>query len=86
MAGIRLSPCKRQNHVTDPAVIAVGNIHVRDHLNGIDRRSGAIVALKLDGYSQEETVELLAERSVRAVEGVLYRWRTQYKGHFRGGD
>lgn len=74
------------DHITDPAVIAAGNIQVRDHLNDIDRRSAAIVALKLDGYSQEETVELLAERSVRAVEGVLYRWRTQYKDHMRGGD
>ena len=74
------------NHVSDPAVIATGNIQVRDHLNGIDERSRAIVALKLDGYSQEEIVELLAERSVRAVEGVVYRWRTQYKDHMKGGD
>ena len=63
-----------------------GNIQVRDHLNGIDPRSRAIIALKLDGYSQEEIRELLAEPSVRAVEGVVYRWRTQYKDHMKGGD
>ena len=85
MAGIRGSPCKRQT-TSRPGGDRDGQIQVRDHLNGIDRGAAAIVALKLDGYSQEETVELLAERSVRAVEGVLHRWRTQYKDHLRGGD
>jgi hypothetical protein len=37
----------------------------------------AIVALTVDGYSQEEIVEPLGEASVRAVQGVLYRWRTK---------
>ena len=72
--------------VSDPAVIATGNKRVLDHLNDIDReRTQSIVALRIDGYSQEEIVELLAERSVRAVEGVLYRWRTQYKAFIEGG-
>jgi DNA-directed RNA polymerase specialized sigma24 family protein len=72
--------------VSDPAVIATGNIQVLDHLRGTDPRTRAIVALTIDGYSQEEIVELLGERSVRAVEGVLYRWRTQYKDRTQGGD
>jgi len=71
--------------VSDPAVIATGNIRVRDHLRGIDPRSQAIVALTLDQYSQEEIVELLGEHSIRAVEGVLYRWRVQQKGRTKGG-
>ena len=75
------------DHVSDPAVIATGNINVLAQLNDINQeRTQAIVALRIDGYSQEEIVELLAERSVRAVEGVLYRWRTQHKDRMRGGD
>ena len=48
--------------------------------------AGNIVALTLDQYSQDEIVELLGERSIRAVEGVLYRWRTQQKDRMQGGD
>jgi hypothetical protein len=67
------------NPVTNPAVIATGIIRVRDDLQRADPREQAIVALTIDGYSQEEIVELLNEVSVRAVEGVLYRWRTKEK-------
>jgi hypothetical protein len=63
--------------ITDPAVIAAGNGQVRDALARADLREAAIIALTIDGYSQEEIVELLGEPSVRAVEGVLYRWRTK---------
>jgi hypothetical protein len=45
----------------------------------------AIVALTLDGYSQEEIVEMLGEQSVRAIEGVLYRWRTKEQARVQGG-
>jgi hypothetical protein len=67
------------DHLCDPAVLATGNLQVLDHLKEIDQRTRAIVALTIYGFSQEEIVVLLGERSVRAVEGVLYRWRTQYK-------
>jgi hypothetical protein len=72
--------------VSDPAVLATGKIHVLDHLSNIDPRARDIVALTLDQYSQDEIVELLGERSIRAVEGVLYRWRTQQKDRMQGGD
>ena len=67
-------------------MLTTGKIHVLDHLKGLDERARAIVALTIDDYSHEEIVELLAERSTRAVEGVLYRWRTQRKDHLQGGD
>ncbi len=67
-------------------MIATGKIQVLDDLRGIDPRIQAIVALIIDGFSQEEIVELLGERSVRAIEGVLYRWRTQHKDRMQGGD
>jgi hypothetical protein len=64
---------------SDPAVQAVGNIHVAERLAAADERARAIVALTIDGYSQEEIAEITGKRSVRAVEGVLYRWRTREK-------
>ncbi|MFI6927445.1 hypothetical protein ACIBIZ_46465 [Nonomuraea spiralis] len=54
---------------------ALGRIRVRDDLRRAGERTRAIVALTIDGYSQEEIAELLGEPSVRAVEGALYRWR-----------
>ena len=80
-AGTRPSPCRRQNHVSDPAAIATGNIQVRDHLNGIgpERTQGDRRAATRSATARRRSVELLAEPSVRAVEGVVYRWRTQYK-------
>lgn len=77
---------QRQTYVSDPAVIATGKTQVLDHLSDIDQRPQAIVALTIDGYSQEEIIELLGERSVRAVEDVLYRWRAQHRDHMQGGD
>lgn len=67
------------DHAADPAVQATGNIHVVDRLRDADPRARAVVALTIDGYSQEEITEMLGERSVRAVEGILYRWRTREK-------
>jgi hypothetical protein len=41
----------------------------------------------MDGYRQEEITEMLGETSVRAVEGVLYRWRRkQSRLGNEGGD
>jgi hypothetical protein len=73
------------DHIADPAVLAVGNIRVRDDLARADPRERAIIALTIDGYSQDEIVEMLGEQSVRAIEGVLYRWRTKEKGRGEGG-
>jgi DNA-directed RNA polymerase specialized sigma24 family protein len=67
---------------SDPAVQAIGNIHVAERLAATDERARAIVALTIDGYGQEEIAEIaeiVGKRSVRAVEGVLYRWRTREK-------
>ena len=72
--------------ISDPAVLATGNMYVLDLLNGADSRARAIVALTVDQYSQEEIAELLGEPSARAVEGALYRWRKQQKDRMRGGD
>jgi DNA-directed RNA polymerase specialized sigma24 family protein len=69
----------------DPAVIAVGNIRVLDDLNGLDDRTAAVVALTIDGYNQEEIAEVLGLASVRAVEGILYRWRDKAKLAVRRG-
>jgi hypothetical protein len=66
--------------VHDPAVQAVGNIHVLERIAAAGRRARPIVALTIDGYSQEEIAELTGTQSARAVEGVLYRWRAREKG------
>ena len=60
---------------SDPAVIALSDMRVRADLTRLRPRDRRIVVLTLVGYSQEEIVELLGETSVRAVEGVLHRWR-----------
>ncbi|MEU6424293.1 hypothetical protein ABZ860_00230 [Microbispora sp. NPDC046973] len=65
---------------------ALGNMRVRDDLERADARTRPIVALTIDGYTQEEIVELLDETSVRAVEGALYRWRAREKRHLQRGD
>lgn len=56
----------------------LGNLSVLDELDEIvDPRQRAVVALTLDGYSQEEIREIVGMPTVRAVEGLLYRWRTK---------
>lgn len=75
----------RDETTSNPAALAVGNIRVRDDLKRVDPRTRAIVALTIDGYTQEEIVELLDEKSVRAVEGVLHRWRTKEKPRLHDG-
>ena len=61
----------------DPAELVVGTMHVREELARMDKRTRAMVALRMDGYRQDEIAEMLGESSVRAVEGVLYRWRVR---------
>lgn len=72
--------------VCDPGAVVVGNQRVRDALELADPRTRAIVALTVDQYSQEEIVELLGETSVRAVEGVLHRWRKKQPQQAGGGN
>ena len=71
----------------DPADLIAGTMRVREELARMDPRTRAIVALRMDGYHHEEIAEMLGETSVRAVEGVLYRWRVrQAKLGSKGGD
>jgi hypothetical protein len=71
----------------DPADLVAGTMRVREDLGRMDPRTRAIVALRMDGYRQEEITEMLGETSVRAVEGVLYRWRVrQVRLGGNGGD
>ncbi|MGW7385458.1 hypothetical protein [Streptomyces sp. NPDC054794] len=66
----------------------LGNLSVLEHLDQTQHlRMRAIVALTIDGYSQEEIRQILDEASVRAIEGMLYRWRTkQQKKNRDGGE
>ncbi|MGX1546568.1 hypothetical protein [Streptomyces adustus] len=65
----------------------LGNLRVLEHLDAVDDlRIRAVVALTVDGYSQEEIRCLLDAPSARAVEGMLYRWRTKQKRDSQGGD
>ncbi|MEU0009527.1 hypothetical protein ABZ079_36305 [Streptomyces sp. NPDC006314] len=69
----------------DVAQEVLGNLSVLDELGEInDPRVQAVVALTLDGYSQGEIRELVDATTVRAVEGSLYRWRTEAKQKRRG--
>lgn len=73
--------------IGDPADLIAGTMRVREDLAHMDPRTRAIVALRMDGYREEEIAELLGEASVRAVEGVLYRLRVrQAKLGSKGGD
>jgi len=62
----------------DPADLVAGTMRVREDLARMDPRTRAMAALRMDGYRQEEIAEMLGETSVRAVEGVLYRWRVRH--------
>ncbi|MFE4999262.1 RNA polymerase sigma factor [Streptomyces mirabilis] len=58
----------------------LSNLSVLDELDEIeDPRQRAVVALTLDGYSQDEIREIVGMPTVRAVEGLLYRWRAKAK-------
>ncbi|MFE7587757.1 hypothetical protein ACFY4B_18115 [Kitasatospora sp. NPDC001261] len=59
---------------------ALGNLRVMLAIEEIDDpRLRAAVAMTVDGYSQQEICEVLGAESVRAIEGLLYRWRTKAK-------
>ncbi|OEJ36532.1 sigma-70 family RNA polymerase sigma factor [Streptomyces agglomeratus] len=56
----------------------LGRERLRETIENIDPRKvreRAVVALTLEGYTQEEISHLLGEDSVRAIEGVVHRWR-----------
>ncbi|MEV5981911.1 hypothetical protein [Streptomyces sp. NPDC052114] len=58
----------------------LGRLQVLEDLTDIDDpRMRAAVALTLDGYAQDEIRQILGAPSVRAVEGLLYRWRARAK-------
>ncbi|MCC3655848.1 hypothetical protein LIX60_31185 [Streptomyces sp. S07_1.15] len=60
----------------------VGKLRVLKELQDInDPRTQVAVALTIDGYTQEEIQQLLDATSIRAIEGLLYRWRTKAKQH-----
>lgn len=73
------------HHIIDPEQIVMGRLRVSEELKRVDPRAGTIIALTIDGYSQEEIAEMLRDSSVRAIEGVLYRWRVQRKKQMNGG-
>ncbi|GAA1680750.1 hypothetical protein GCM10009745_26010 [Kribbella yunnanensis] len=67
----------------DPAGLVAGNLWVDDCLAKLDPRTRAIVELSMNGYSHAEIVDMLDETSVRAVEGVLHRFRTTQKARLQ---
>jgi hypothetical protein len=73
------------HRISDPGVLAVGNLRVTADLERLDPHRKAIITMKLLGYSYEEIVEILEETSVRAVEGVVHRWRTGEKQRLTEG-
>jgi DNA-directed RNA polymerase specialized sigma24 family protein len=72
--------------IGDPAVVVLGSMRVADDLSRASPRERDIIKLTMAGYQQEEIVELLGETSVRAVQGVLHRWRNAQKKRLEGGD
>ncbi|MFF3456988.1 hypothetical protein ACFYXH_22165 [Streptomyces sp. NPDC002730] len=85
---------RREQHFYEPAVgklsvaeEVIGNLRVLDIIGEVkDPRTQAAVALTVDRYSQEEIRQLLEAESVRAVEGLLYRWRQKEKKHQGAGE
>ncbi|MBQ0867408.1 hypothetical protein [Streptomyces sp. RK75] len=64
----------------------LGKLRVLDDLRSInDPRTRIAVALTLDGYTQGEIQQLLGAASIRAIEGLLHRWRTKAKRSEEGG-
>ncbi len=75
----------QSDRIVDPALAVTGLVRVRGDLARLKPREQAIVAFHYDGYSHEEIMELTGAQSVRAVEGVLHRWRTKEKKHLFEG-
>lgn len=72
-------------YARDPAELATCGIINQEEVSSVDDRKRAIVGLAAAGYTHEEIKELLGEKSVRAIEGVIYRWRTKEGSRLRGG-
>ncbi|MER7638136.1 hypothetical protein [Streptomyces sp. NPDC126522] len=65
----------------------LGKMWVREELENItDPRTRTVVALTLDDYTQEEIQQMLDEKSVRVIEGLLYRWRKKEQRNQGGGQ
>ncbi|MEV0192365.1 hypothetical protein AB0I39_28015 [Kitasatospora purpeofusca] len=65
----------------------IGNLRVLTDIAEIDNpTTRAAVALTIDGFSQEEIRELLDAGTIRAIEGLLYRWRTKVKRREERGE
>ncbi|WP_329392662.1 hypothetical protein OHA45_00225 [Streptomyces lydicus] len=63
----------------------LGNLRVLEDVNGIKNpRARAVVALTIDGYTQEEIRQMLDAPTVRAVEALLHRWRAKAKSELEG--
>lgn len=71
--------------ITDPATIATGNVNTIQTLQRASTRERRILAAKIEGYTYEEMTEMFDETSERAIEGVVYRWRTEEQTHLREG-
>lgn len=71
--------------MTDPGDVVAGAHRVREDFKRMNPREQAIVALRMDGYQEDEIAEMLGENSVRAVEGVLYRLRIRERQRIRQG-
>lgn len=63
--------------VDDPATIVAGDAQVMEHLSRLGPRARSIVSAHLAGYSHAAIAEMFGENSARAVEGVIYRWRSE---------
>ncbi|HEX8093032.1 hypothetical protein [Jatrophihabitans sp.] len=68
----------------DPGTTVPARASVDAALSRATERERSILKLILDGYTQEEVVEILNETSVKAVEGVLARWRKREQRHWVG--
>jgi DNA-directed RNA polymerase specialized sigma24 family protein len=74
------------DHTSDPATLVSSRVDALNHLRSLDPRTQKVVALTVDGFSQKEIADLTDEPSTRAVEGVMYRYRTRHKNFMQGGD
>lgn len=68
--------------ITDAGTLAIGRQRVLDDLSRLSPRTQAVVALRLDDYSEAEIAEMLGTTE-RAVEGILHRWRKQEQKRMR---
>lgn len=70
----------------DPEHIVLARRRVIEMLEPLtDERTKAVVALTIDGMTQDEIALVLESlESARAVEGVMYRWRTKEQKKING--